>query len=130
MSRTFWLALICLFLLGALLRTNIGARLVDSEAAPVLISPPDLPIDDRPPLAKTDRLPSPFFDGPAEKFAGIIQILPASSDLAANRKPNQAGDLLPQPAADGNEATTWHWHVGSRITKRTTVVPRDSRKAD
>jgi hypothetical protein len=131
MSTTVWLALICLILLGGfLLRSNIGARPMDRETAPVLDPSPDFPIDDRPPLAKSDRLPSPYFDGPAAKPAGTVQILPPLPDPAVAPKANQTGNLPSQSTADTSELTTWHWHVGSKITKRTTVAPRDSRKAD
>jgi hypothetical protein len=129
MPTTVWLALICLiFLGGILLRSNIGARPMDRETAAVLDAAPDFPIDDRPPLAKSDRMPSPYLDGSAAKPAGTV--LPASPDPVIAPKVNQAGSLPSQSTADTSEATTWHWHVGSKITKRTTVAPRDSRKAD
>jgi hypothetical protein len=117
--RTVWLALICLISLGVLftLRSNTGARPVQGETVSVLPSP-DLPIDDRPPLAKSDRLPSAYFDKPVAKPDDTVRILPAVPDPANTPKAPS------QPTADANEVTTWHWHVGSKITKRTTVAPR------
>ena len=129
MRRTVWLALICLISLGVLftLRSNIGARPVDAETASLLPPSPDLPIDDRhrPPLVKSDRLPSAYFDKPVAKPDDTVRILPAVPDPAITPKANQLGDLPSQLTADANEVTTWHWHVGSKITKRTTVAPRD-----
>jgi hypothetical protein len=131
-SRTFWLVLICLISLGVVsaLRSNIGARPMDGETASVPARSPDIAIDDRPPLAKSDRLPSPYFDKPAVKPAGTVQIRPTVPDSMITPNANLSGELLPQPTADANELTTWHWHAGSKITKRTTLAPRDSRKAD
>jgi hypothetical protein len=33
--------------------------------------------------------------------------------------------LVLQSKSEASEVTTWHWHAGSKITKRTTVAPRD-----
>jgi hypothetical protein len=124
--RTVWLALICLISLGALftLRSNIGARPVHGEAASVLASSPDLSVGNRPPLAKSDRLPSAYFDKPVAKPEETVQVSPAVPEPAITPKANQPGDLSSQPTADTSEVTSWHWHVGSKITKRTTVAPR------
>ena len=114
--RPVWLALICLIFLGVLfiLRSNIGARPIHGETASPL-APSD--IGDRPPLAKSDRLPSPYFDKSAAKMADTI--LPAVPEAASNPKQD---DLVPQSKSEASEVTTWHWHAGSRIMKRTTVV--------
>jgi hypothetical protein len=132
MPRTVWLALICLISLSLLfmLRSNIGARPLLSETAPVLAPSSGLPIDDRPPLVKSDRLPSPYFNKPAAKSADTAQNLSTLPGRTISPKANQPGDVPSQLTAEANEVTTWHWHVGSRITKRTTVAPRDGRKAD
>jgi len=92
--RTVWLALICLIFLGVLfiLRSNIGARPIHGETASPL-APSD--IGDRPPLAKSDRLPSPYFDKSVAKTAGTI--LPAVPEAASN--PKQADDLVDQVKA-------------------------------
>jgi hypothetical protein len=129
-SRTFWLALICLISLGLLLawRGNIGARPIGDETASILASASDPAVDDRPPLAKSDRLSSPYFDKLALKATEAIQILPGGGpNPAISPKADQPADPPSQPTADANEVTTWHWHAGSKITKRTTVAPRDSR---
>jgi len=117
--RPIWLALICLISLGVLftLRSNIGARLTRGETASVLTPLADPLIDNGRPLAKSDRLPSPYFDKSAAKMADTI--LPAEPEAASNPKQD---DLVPQSKSEASEVTTWHWHAGSRITKRTTVV--------
>jgi hypothetical protein len=117
MPRPAWLALICLISLGVLftLRSYIGARPMRGEtASPSAVSD----IDDRSPLAKSDRLPSPYFDKSVAKTADTI--VPAVPEAASN--PKQADDLVPQSKSDASEVTTWHWHLGSKVTKRTTVV--------
>jgi len=126
-QRTVWLALICLISLGVLfiLRNNIGARPARGETTSVLPPSADLPIKDKqPPLAKSDRLPSAYFDKPGARPDDTIRVLPAVPDAAITPKASQLGDLPPQSTADANEVTTWHWHAGSKITKRTTVAPR------
>ena len=117
--RPIWLALICLISLGVLftLRSNIGARSMRGETASVLTPLADPLIDNGRPLAKSDRLPSPYFDKSAAKMADTI--LPAVPEAASNPKQD---DLVPQSKSEASEVTTWHWHAGSRITKRTTVV--------
>jgi hypothetical protein len=124
--RTVWLALMCLISLGVLftLRSNIGARPVRNETTSVLPASRDLPKEARPPLAKSDRLPSAYLDKPGARPDDTVRILPGVPDAAITPKASQLGDLPPQSTADANEVTTWHWHVGSKITKRTTVAPR------
>jgi hypothetical protein len=131
MPRPVWLALICLIALGVLftLRSNIGARPLLSETAPVPAPSSDLPIDDKTPLVKSDRLPSPYFNKPAAQSAGTVQHLSTVPGRTISPKANQPGDVPSQVTAEANEVTTWHWHVGSKITKRTTVAPRDSQEA-
>ena len=121
MPRTVWLALICPISLGALfLWSNIGARPIHGETASAL-APSD--VDNRSLLAKSDRLPSPYFE--AAKTAGAVQILPAAPEAATTPNAQKAGDLVLQSKSEASEVTTWHWHAGSKITKRTTVAPRD-----
>jgi hypothetical protein len=126
MRRTAWLALICLISLGGLfaLRSNIGAHPIHDEAAVGVAAPsPDLMIDDRPPPAKADRLPSPYFDKIAAKPAGAVKPVPAERDPVITPKASMAGDVTPPARSGASEVTTWHWHAGSKITKRTTTVP-------
>jgi hypothetical protein len=136
-SRVFWLALISLISLGVLfaLRSNIGARPRIRETASVPVPSPNLPIDNDLPLAKADRLPSPYFDKPAARPTDTVQNAPATVQNApaipdpaitpgmSQRGMSQRGDQQSQPSADANDMTTWHWHAGSKITKRTTVAP-------
>jgi hypothetical protein len=123
-SRTVWLALICLISLGVLftLRSNIGARPMDGETASVRAPSLNPPVDDRPPLAKSDKLPSPYFDKPAAIGAGIVQTTPVVLEEATTPGAKQATDLASQARSETDEVRTWHWHVGSKITKRTTAV--------
>ena len=125
MRRTAWLALICLIPLGGLfaLRSNIGAHPIDGEAVAAAAALPDLKIDDRPPLAKADRLPSPYFDKATAKPAGTVKLVPAEPDPVITPKTSLAGDVTPPARSGASEVTTWHWHAGSKITKRTTTVP-------
>ena len=128
MRRTAWLALICLIPLGGLfaLKSNIGAHPIDGEAVAVAAPSPGLMIDNRPPLAKADRLPSPYFDKAAAKpagAAGAVKPLPAEPDPVIIPKTSLAGDVTPPARSAASEVTTWHWHAGSKITKRTTTVP-------
>jgi hypothetical protein len=132
MPRTVWFALICLISLSLLstLRSNIGARPLPGETAPVLAPYSDLPIDAGPPLVKSDRLASPYFSKPAAKSGGTVQKVSTLPGRTIFPKANQPGDAPSQLTTDANEVMTWHWHVGSKITKRTTVAPRDSREAE
>ena len=125
MRRTAWLALICLIPLGGLfaLRSNIGAHPIGGE----IVALPGRSLEEnRPPLAKSDRLASPYFDKAAAKPAGVagaVKPVPAQPDPVITPKTSLAGDVAPPARSAASEVTTWHWHAGSKITKRTTTVP-------
>jgi hypothetical protein len=95
---------------------------MDGEAASVRGPSLNPPLDDRPPLAKSDRLPSPYFDKPTAKAAGIVRATPVVLEETIIPVAKQTPDLAPQAKSQTDEVTTWHWHVGSKITKRTTAV--------
>jgi len=125
MPRTIWLALICLLFLSALfaLRTSIGARTIvgsTDEATPSAI-------DDRPPLAKSDKLP-PLDLNRTEAKASVTTVKIAPAQPEANASPKTI-DAYPA-ASERKEVTSWHWHAGSKITKRTTIVaqPKSERE--
>lgn len=122
--RTTWLALICLISLGVLVavRSNIGARPVSGETTSVPASSADLPSDEAPPLAKSDRFPSPYFDKSAVKPADTVQSPPTLAEAANMPDRKQAGDVASQAKPEESEVRTWHWHTGSKVTRRTTVV--------
>jgi hypothetical protein len=133
MTRTVWLALIFLISLGLLfplrtnilLRTNIGARPIarDQPAVQRLSPAPppeDMPRDDAPPLAKSDRLPSAYFDTIPPKSIPTAEIVPEAHDPPAPRSLEK--DSAPQARPRTEEVRSWHWHVGSKITKRTIVA--------
>src|SRR5689334_14739361 len=115
MPRTIWLALVCLLLLSALfaLRTSTGARTI---AARTDAAPPSA-IEDEPPLAKSDKLP-PLSPDRADAKASVTTVRIAPEPPEAKAPPK------------GKEVTSWHWHVGSKITKRTTSVdqPKSARE--
>ena len=124
MRRTAWLALICLIPLGGLFAlSNIGAHPIRGETVALPARSPDLMIENRPPLAKSDRLPSPYFDKALAKPAGTVKLVPAEPDPMITPKTSLAGDVTPPARSAASEVTTWHWHAGSKITKRTTTVP-------
>jgi len=124
MRRTAWLALICLIPLGGLFAlSNIGAHPIRGETVALPARSPDLMIENRPPLAKSDRLASPYFDKALAKPAGTVKLVPAEPDPMITPKTSLAGDVTPPARSAASEVTTWHWHAGSKITKRTTTVP-------
>ena len=127
MRRTAWLALICLIPLGGLFAlSNIGAHPIRGETVALPARSPDLMIENRPPLAKSDRLASPYFDKADAKPAGAggaVKPVPAQPDPVITPKTSLAGDVAPPARSAASEVTTWHWHAGSKITKRTTTVP-------
>ena len=122
MRRTAWLALICLIPLGGLFafRSNIGAHPIGGE---IVALPGGSLEENRPPLAKSDRLASPYFDKAAAKPAGAVKPVPAQPDPVITPITSLAGDVTPPAGSGASEVTTWHWHAGSKITKRTTTVP-------
>jgi hypothetical protein len=120
MPRTIWLAVVCLLFLSALfaLRSSIGARpIVESTAA----APPAV-VDDGPPLAKSDRLPSLDLDR-TEAKASVSTVKIAPTPPAANGSPKKV-----EAAGEREEVTSWHWHAGSKTIKRTTSQPKSGRE--
>src|SRR5262245_14023470 len=125
MPRTIWLAVICLVFLSALfaLRTSIGARTIIGSTDTATASG----IDDRSPLAKSDRLPSLYFDRTeAKAVVSTVKIAPTQPEAKASPKTIDAYHA----ASERKEVTSWHWHVGSKVTKRTTLVgqPKSERE--
>jgi hypothetical protein len=117
MPRTIWLALVCLLFLSALfaLRTSIGARTISGSTDP---APPSA-IDNGPPLEKSDKLPSLDLNR-AEAKASVttVKIAPAPREAKASAKTSEANHA----AGERKEVTSWHWHAGSKIVKRTTPM--------
>jgi hypothetical protein len=116
MPRPIWLALICLLFLSALfaLRTSIGARTIGESADAATVAA----IDDRPPLEKSDKLSLDLSRPEAKASVTTVQIAPTTREAKTSAKTTDA-----HPAAsERREVTTWHWHVGSKIVKRTTPI--------
>jgi hypothetical protein len=118
MARTVWLALICLVAVSVLfaVRTSIGARVIPMGTASLAdAAAATAPaIDDAPPLAKADRLPFRRFPAAPSK---------TTVSTIANAPTPEAEKIGPKAGASGSgtkseELTSWHWHVGSKITKR------------
>jgi hypothetical protein len=108
MLRPVYLALFCLLLVGALfaVRATIAARAASEPAA--ADRPPDAisETDEAPPLAKGDKLPSVNLDA-VKKTVAVIPIEATPVEKKAKEAPK------------AEETTSWHWHAGSKITKRT-----------
>jgi hypothetical protein len=125
MPRTIWLAILGLLFVSALfaLRTSSGARTMveGTDAAP----PSE--IDDRPPLAKSDKLPSLDLD-PTVAKASVTTVKIAPTQPVAKASPGKVE--ADHAGREAQEVTSWHWHVGSKITKRTTTVgqPKSERE--
>ena len=118
MPRTFWLALICLLAVSVLFAVRTGARLIPVATASLADTATASAIDDEPPLAKADRLPSRYFPAtPSKTTVSTIEIAPTRE----SEKPNPTAGVS-GPKTENHEVTSWHWHDGSRIIKRTTVA--------
>ena len=116
MPRTVWLALICLLAVSVLfaVRTGIIPVATASLADAATVSA----IHEEPPLAKADRLPSRYIPAtPSNTTVRTIEIGPTPEP----EKPGPTA-AVSGPKTKNQELTSWHWHVGSKITKRTTVV--------
>ena len=132
MPRTIWLAVVCLLFLSALfaLRTSIGARTIIESTEAATASA----VDDRPPLAKSDKLPSLDLSRTEEKASvTTLTIAPTRPEAKATRPEAKASSKttdVNQATGERKEVTSWHWHVGSKITKRTTIVgePKSERE--
>jgi hypothetical protein len=112
MFRIGWLAVICLVCVGALLmlRTSLESRAMADASASLFDSKAAPELEGTPPLPKADRLPSIYFDT-TQKTVPVTTIRPTPSE--ANTP----------PVRKTREVVSWHWHVGSKITKGTAVVP-------
>src|SRR5215831_40925 len=128
MPRTLWLAVICFTLISVLfaLRTTIGADATSARTAPYQTNAAPAPADaDNPPLAKGDRLPSLLLDSPRSAANDAMSVVPSQPD---QRSVTSQPPVIPKrsvvssPAPEAKEVTSWHWHSGSKITKRTSVA--------
>jgi hypothetical protein len=120
MARTDWLALICLVAVSVLfaVKTSIGARVIPAGTASLADAATAPAITEEPPLAKADRLPSRYFPAtPSKTTLSTVGIMPTPEPEKA--MPTAS---LSAPRTENREVTSWHWHSGSKIIKRTTVV--------
>jgi hypothetical protein len=122
MDRALWLAFGCLFAVTILfaLRTTIGAQVM--PAATAFSTHAATANEEAPPLAKADRL-MPYFDSSQKTIADSPQ-----ASLVYESAPAASKASVSKSMAADREVTSWHWHVGSKITKRTVAL--DSQKAD
>jgi hypothetical protein len=119
MPRTFWLALICLLAVSVLfaVRTGLGTRLISVATASADAATASA-INEEPPLAKADRLPSRYFLAtPSKTTVSTIEVAPTPEPEKAGPTASVSGQRT-----ENHEVTSWHWHVGSKIIKRTTVA--------
>ena len=103
MFRGVWVALACLVCVGALfaLKTSVGAS-VKKDASPF-----DTTVGtnaDQEPLAKADRLDAAIEELPEKNVVSTTKIAPAKSGVG--------------PSEKTTEITSWHWHEGGKIAKR------------
>jgi len=86
MPRTFWLALICLLAVSVLfaVRTGIGTRRISVATASADAATASA-INEEPPLAKADRLPSRYF------LATPSKTTVSTIDVALTPEPEKAG---------------------------------------
>ena len=129
MARILWLILLCAPLVGALfvLWTTIINASTPPPANPITTrvdaATPPVENDDGP-LAKADRLPLREIGysqtntelKPAPPKPPPIVSLPAAIAPASPvpPKPTAISNARPAPS----EATSWHWHAGSKAVKR------------
>ena len=113
MHRLRWFALFSLLgITGLFAARTVAGVTVIKHSAPDAIAADATDIGELP-LAKGDRLPSPFLDGALPKtVVDTVKVTPTEA---------------PQPAeAPKNEIANWHWHEGSKIVRRraTAEAPR------
>ena len=106
MYRIVWLGLICLLSIGVLfvLRTSIGAKTTPAGTASLRDAAPPSEIEVNT-LAKADKLLSASVNDATEKP------LVSTAKIASTKPSTEAPKAV-------SEVTSWHWHQGSKITKR------------
>src|SRR5574337_744352 len=105
MQRLVWLALFSLLGISGLFaaRTVAGVTVIKRGAPDAVAA--DVTDNDELPLAKGDRLPSPFLDGALPKtVVDTVKITPTEAPK--------------QSEAPKHEIASWHWHEGSKIVRR------------
>jgi hypothetical protein len=125
MDRALWLAFGCLFAISILfvLRTTIGAQVMPAATAFSTQAP--IASAEAPPLAKADRLALPYFDNSQKTIVDrpqeTIPDSPQASLVRENATATSSANVSKSVAAD-REIISWHWHVGSKITKKTAAL--------
>ena len=107
MSRTLWLGLICLLSISVLfvLRTSIGAKTIPAGTASLIDAAPPSETESVNSLAKANKLASPSINDTTER------------SIVSTTTINPTKPAMEAPKAV-SEVTSWHWHEGSKITKR------------
>jgi hypothetical protein len=125
MPRTLWLALICVTLVSALFvlrMTIIGASIAPARPVPyqtdVVPSPAQ---NDTPPLAKGDRLPLLLYDSSRSAETDPMEVVPPPPEQPPITSPAPVISkraVFSNPVLETKEVTSWHWHTGAKIAKR------------
>jgi len=112
MPRLILSAALCLAGIAGLfaVRTVVGANAV--TAVPPKVITADTVDSATPPLSKSDRLPSRFFDTPLPKTSvETVKILPTEI-------PKQPTEPPKLSEASKDDVVSWHWHEGSKVIRR------------
>jgi hypothetical protein len=103
-SRPIWFALLSLAAVGGLatVRSIVGSHVVRRTLTAAVAA---TDARDTLPLPKSDRLPSPFFDGaPREIPVVAVKVAPIEKSQ--------------KPEATNDDIVSWHWHQGTKIVRR------------
>jgi|1186.fasta_scaffold1071875_1 hypothetical protein len=109
MQRLLWFGLFSLLGISGLFaaRTVAGVTVIKRGVPDAIAA--DAADNHDLPLAKGDRLSSPFLDGALPKtVVGTVKIAPTETPQ--------------QSEAPKDAIASWHWHEGSKIVRRRTTV--------
>jgi hypothetical protein len=117
MPRTLWLALISVTLVSVLfvLRVTTSGQVTRLPMPDQNNTVPDRAEDNAAPMAKGDRLPLLLYDSSRPARTEEKEVVPPPAEQPPIRS-KRGGFDSPVPAT--KEVTTWHWHAGTKITRR------------
>lgn len=112
MRKLIWLAIFSVISIGGPFAARNISNVATDRVVPNGLLAADLIDLGNPALAKSDRLPSRFFDNAQPKAAAeIVKVVPPDSPKRLNIPPRQ-------PESSKDDIVSWHWHEGTKVIRR------------
>jgi hypothetical protein len=112
MRKPIWLAMFSVISIVGLFAVRNISSVATGRVVPNDLLAADLVDLENPALAKSDRLPSRFFDNaPPQAAVETAKVVPPASRERLDIPPKQS-------ESSEDDIVSWHWHEGTKVVRR------------